>query len=148
MVGLEDFLIQFEKPEKIYSPGDDISGQLVIDLREREKFDRIKVDKYYSWKQGQDVLELRKIVFSMFECFNITFWFTMQCNVLKWRFIMSLWRHWVAYCLTHSLNDHGVLFLELLSQLKKTSRNAKLNSGLIVNSLNEAESGWCYHHYH
>ena len=48
MVGLEDFLIQFEKPEKIYSPGDDISGQLVIDLREREKFDRIKVDKYYS----------------------------------------------------------------------------------------------------
>ena len=44
MVGLEDFLIQFEKPEKIYSPGDDISGQLVIDLREREKFDMIKVE--------------------------------------------------------------------------------------------------------
>ena len=55
MVGLEDFLIQFEKPEKIYSPGDDISGQLVIDLREREKFDMIKVGKYNSWKQSDGI---------------------------------------------------------------------------------------------
>ena len=102
MVGLEDFLIQFEKPEKIYSPGDDISGQLVIDLREREKFDRIKVDKYYSWKQGQDVLELRKFVFSKFECFNIAFRFTMQCiEMMIYDVIMTS----LSSILSHSLTQ-------------------------------------------
>ena len=44
MGGLKDFLIQFDKPVRVYFPGEVITGKLLINLTEQKSFKKIKVE--------------------------------------------------------------------------------------------------------
>ena len=44
MGGPKDFLLQFDRTSKVYYPGDVVSGQLVINLKEQKSFIGLKVE--------------------------------------------------------------------------------------------------------
>ena len=44
MGGLKDFLIQFDKPVRVYFPGEVVTGKLLINLTEQKSFKKIKVE--------------------------------------------------------------------------------------------------------
>ena len=43
MIKLKDFLIQLEEPERVFLPGDLVSGQLLVNLSEETTFSNIKL---------------------------------------------------------------------------------------------------------
>ena len=46
MGGLKDLLIEFDRPLRVYFPGDVVTGRLVINLTQEKSFKKIKV-KYF-----------------------------------------------------------------------------------------------------
>ena len=42
-MGLNNFQIVFEKPMPTYFPGENINGQLIVDLNSEKKMEKIKV---------------------------------------------------------------------------------------------------------
>ena len=44
MSQLTDFLIQFDQPQRVFRPGDLVSGQLLVNLSEQITFSKIEVE--------------------------------------------------------------------------------------------------------